>query len=256
MTPPQRYRHEPALRAGVRSWDAGPGAPAVFAFAPAGGNGSYFRPLAAALGDGWSVHAVDPPGHGLLPGPALERVEDLAALGRALLPAVEGPLVVCGASLGGFVAHRLALELEREGRTVAGLVVLGTPAYGARGECPSLRGLAGEALLDRLETLGGVPEGLRQHPDLLAQFLRAMATDLAAFDAVEPPTAPLRAPLLALAGHDDAFSPPRLLEGWRGCAEHVELATVPGPHLFLATAASDVARALCAWTGDPGRPAG
>jgi surfactin synthase thioesterase subunit len=242
MTLAQRYRFEPELRAGVRTW--GGRGPRVLAFPPAGGNGSYFRPLAAALGEDWSVHAVDPPGHGLLQGPALGSVEALAALGRRLIPPGSEPLVLLGASLGGYVAHRLALALEADGEAAAAVVVLGTPAYEARDRCPSLRGLEGAALLARLEPLGGVAPELRQQPELLGQFLRAMAVDIEAFEDTPAPPGRLAAPLLAIAGREDLFSPPPLLEGWRTRGARAWTETVPGPHLFLPASAAQVALRL------------
>jgi surfactin synthase thioesterase subunit len=252
---PQRYLRSEARQAGLRLYGEPPGHGRwVTGFPPAGGNASAFRALAVELGPGWTVAALDPPGHGLWPGPALESVAELLEVARELLPAGAEAGVLVGASLGGYVAHHLALALESEGKAPRALMLLGTPPYRHRARCLALGALEGEALLDALSTLGGLPTELRASPATLELFLGSLKADLRAFHGVVEPRGRLSCRVGVYGGLDDRLAPPQLFEDWRAVAEQARIELLPGPHLLLEPCAREIAAGVRSlWGADAPR---
>jgi medium-chain acyl-[acyl-carrier-protein] hydrolase len=252
---PQRYLRSEARQAGLRLYgELEGGGRWVTCFPPAGGNASAFRALAAALGPGWTVAALDPPGHGLWPGPPLESVAALLEVARELLPADAEAGVLVGASLGGYVAHHLALALESEGKAPRALVLLGTPPYRHRARCLALGELEGEALLDALSALGGLPPELRASPATLELFLRPLKADLRAFHGVVEPRGKLACRVAVFGGLEDRLAPPHLFADWREVVEQARVELLPGPHLLLDRCAAELAAGIQGlWEADAPR---
>jgi thioesterase domain-containing protein len=103
-------------------------------FAVPGHNGDVFCfiHLAKRLGDEQPFYALQPPGlDGLRP--PLERVEDLAAHYVAELRAVqpEGPYLIGGYCMGGFIAFELAQQLRARGAQIGLLALFETSLFWA-----------------------------------------------------------------------------------------------------------------------------
>ncbi|MCX4092551.1 type I polyketide synthase [Nocardia sp. alder85J] len=90
-----------------------------------GGGPHEYAGLAAAFGDAYTVLALPQPGFAT-PGPLPADMAALAAAHAVALTRDPGssPLVLCGHSAGGVVAHAVAERLEESGRPAAGLVLL------------------------------------------------------------------------------------------------------------------------------------
>lgn len=120
--------------------------------------------LVPALAERFSVHAVDLPGHGrsaLLPATSLDAAAD------ALAEQIPADAIVCGWSLGGLLAQRLAV---RAPAPLRGLVlVASTPCFVEREDWPHAMKLA---------TLEGFSSGLSEdHQGTLARFVRLNAVN-------------------------------------------------------------------------------
>ena len=110
-------------------------APVVVLLHGSGRAGRMWGPALGGLSGGWHVLAPDLPGFGRSEGPftvagAVQAVRDTIAVQTA-------PVHLCGLSLGGVIAIRVAAQL---GSQVASLVVTGTPVVPgtgpARGAAP------------------------------------------------------------------------------------------------------------------------
>lgn len=185
------------------------------------------------------------PGRGRRSGlpPLHDPAEAVADLTRALPRVLDDeavPWAVYGHSLGGLLAHALALSRQRAGAPGPALVVV---AAAAPPHLPS--GLAERPppsdrdLLARLVAAGGLPAEAADpcgrwarhvlpvlRDDLrLARALRAQAAVGGAL---------LRAPLLAVAGQGDRLAPHVVVRQWaRYAAGPFRLRVVPGGHVFL-----------------------
>lgn len=162
----------------------------------------------------------------------MESVESLADDMPALLDAlhVPGPVVICGLSMGGYVAQHVAV---RHPDRVAALVLVDTKleadapeARAARADLSAKVGRLGQAILaeamvPRLLASGSAAEpGRRPIEDLLrsvilAQPIASIQAALAALAARPDMTEPMRhvrAPTLLVCGAEDAITPPDCLE--------------------------------------------
>ncbi|MBB2927993.1 alpha/beta fold hydrolase [Paraburkholderia silvatlantica] len=110
--------------------------------------------VAALRTAGWRTLAVDPPGHGLSPGPGRTFTMDECA--EAVVQVLDAmgvftPVVLFGASWGGIVAPRAALRIPDR---VKGLVLFNTtaerPTWFSRANCTLLTLLLALPILDRM----------------------------------------------------------------------------------------------------------
>ena len=178
-------------------------------------------------------------------------IEQLAADALGLLDAlhVAGPVVVCGISMGGYVAQHVAL---RHPERVAALILVATKLEADTPEARAGRadlaakvgrlglGILADAMLPRLladsaaartaADRGAIETLLRQ--SILAQPLVTVQAALAALGARPDLTEAmrgLRVPTLLVAGAEDAITPPACLEA----AEEI----IPGAQLLIVPAA-------------------
>jgi pyochelin biosynthetic protein PchC len=237
----------PEHDAAVRTW-LHPGAPpprrAVLCFPFSGGSSTAFRPLAQALGPAWAVHAVDPPGHGLgAAGPVIEDVPTLVSTYRACLDPslLEGALLL-GFSLGGYVAHHLAVALADAPRPPAGLVLCSVPPY--EGRTRRYSDLPDEDLFRGLMQLGGIPRGLSEAASAFSMFAHVVRADFRAYEDCPAPGRRLALPTLVLVGAEDPICPTEGLEGWSAAFSSLETGVVQGSHIFLTDHADALAGRL------------
>lgn len=248
--------HDPAGRAGL-TVTAAPfdsALPSLLCLHGSGGRGDQFAEMFAQLEGGVNAAALDLPGHGATPGPAMNRVEDYAAWVAGFI--VAGPVrpVLLGHSLGGAIA--LTVGLTRP-ELLSGLVLWGT---GARLKVlPAiLEGLASAAEAAVDTTLGLVVENaysFAAHPSLkilgrahLAKAdPRVILGDYSACDRfdVMARLGEIGLPTLVVCGADDRLTP---LKYSQYLADHIagaRLSVIPGSgHMLQEERPVAAARAL------------
>lgn len=206
----------------------------LFVFPHAGGSDQEARAWRAP--PGLDVHAAVLPGRGRRaserPYRAMEPlVEDLADT----LP-TDRPFVFYGHSFGALVAFALARELRTRGLSGPTALIVGARGAPHVPEAlPLLSRLDQAAFLEEADRRwGGIPDGLRAHPDLLALFLKAVRADVLVLERWAPADEPpLDVPIVAVHAHDDPSVPADAVAAWR---EHTTGAfavhTVSGGHFF------------------------
>ncbi|MBQ0826974.1 non-ribosomal peptide synthetase [Streptomyces tagetis] len=149
----------------------GDGTP-LFAVHPAGGLSWCYAGLAARLGDDRPVYGLQArglAGDDRLPGTLWEEAEDYVAQLRAVRP--HGPYRLLGWSVGGVLAHTVAVLLQRAGEEVELLALLDAfPSEQWRGR-PAPE--EGDALTAVLRMAGVERTGERTREDVLATLRRA-----------------------------------------------------------------------------------
>jgi amino acid adenylation domain-containing protein len=243
--------------------------PPLFLLPGAIGSVLYLQPLAEALGEGRPVLALPTPG---LDGrPTLESMTELAAHHLRTLRRRQprGPYFLAGHSSGGRVAFAMAQQLERQGETVARLVILDTSAPDPGQDQPNRteRELLAE-LVEVFEELGGValgisPEAILSEPNAEDAYAKVMVAfqangvlfsrsaavaELKALAAVYRSALDahqdlriaqrLRAPIHLLLARDrggsEAFVDQRPAWGWaEGTEQGVVVDEVPGTHITM-----------------------
>ncbi len=244
----------PPLPAGLFSTDTGRASARGPALVLVHGAGECHRhwPPSLLTVPGRRVLAVDLPGHGGSPGPALPTVEAMAARLLEFLQAQGlGPAVLAGHSLGGAVALTAALLAPAR---VAGLVLIATGAR-LRVAPEVLEATRDPSALARAaETLAGfsvgseAPAGLREaYQADLAAAGPALHSDLLACDAfdVMERLPELRAPALVVCGTQDQLTPPKYGTFLRDCLPGSRLELVGGAgHLVMLEAPEQVSEAV------------
>jgi pimeloyl-ACP methyl ester carboxylesterase len=189
--------------------------------------------------------------------------ETIEAMAAALLAGEEGPLVLCGASMGGMIAMEAARQAPQR---IAGLALLGTTA---RPETPEMRQLRETAI--QLFAQGRAAEVLEAnvafafHPDqardavlvrsYLDFVLRAGAGQLILQNraVISRPDARvhlpgLRCPTLVMCGDSDQLTPPECSAEIARLVPHAELVTIARcGHMLTMEQPGEVNAALGRW---------
>jgi len=227
-------------------WIVGPPparTPAVrlFCLPYVGGAASVYEPWRGAFGDDVEVCPVELPGHQTrLREPAFTHVDALVdALASVLVDELDVPYALFGHSLGSLVAFELARELRRRGAgEPVALLVSGGPAPRLPRVHPPVHAASDAELVDRLRTLGGLPEEVLEEPDLLRRFLPTIRADFAVFETyTHEPGPPFACPVVAFTGSEDTDVPLARVAPWAEVStgpfsHHV----LPGGHFFVHTA--------------------
>lgn len=222
----------------------------LFCIPHAGGGASAYRGWADALPPEVEVCPVQLPGReNRMAEPAIDRLEPLVeALAEAVGRWSDLPFAVFGHSNGALIAFELARHLRaREARQMAHLFASGRRAPHLPQRTPFLHALPDDAFVREVRALGGTPEEVLAHPELLRLLIPLLRADIALNETYafrdEPP---LDLPLTAYGGIADEKAHRDELEGWaRHTARAFVLRLFPGDHFFLHGPARDaVLRAL------------
>lgn len=212
----------------------------LFCLHHAGGSAWMFRPWLLRPAPELEISAAQLPGHDARRAEPL--CTDLPALvGRladALEPLLDRPWGLFGHSMGALLAHELAHELGRRGRVPAGLWLAAHRAPGV-GRAAPIHQLPDDLFAEAIQRLGGTPDEVLAHPELLELFLPVLRADFALLETYDPPSpgtlrVPLACPLTVFGGEQDHLVSPAQLAPWRACASgRFRLKLYPGGHFFF-----------------------
>lgn len=168
------------------------------------------------------------------------REATIPAMAAALLREHAGPLVLCGASMGGMIAMEAARQAPER---VAGLALLGTDARADSAEMVAVREAAIELFLQgRAREVIAPNIGMAFHPDnaaalgpaYLAFVLAAGADQLVRQNRAviarpdqRPHLPSLKCPVLVMVGDADLLTPPERSEEIAALVPQAELVIVP-----------------------------
>ena len=213
----------------------------LYCFHHAGGGPSVYREWSAQLRGDVEVVPVLLPGRGLRfdEQPYTRMAPLVEGVLAALRPTLDRPFAFFGHSMGALVAFEVTVAMEGSGgATPEHLFVSGrrSPDELHRGE--PIHALPEDAFLTEMQRLyGGVPEAVRNEPELLALFLPALRADVEVFETYAPLTdRKVTCPLRVYGGTDDRRPKPETLPGWQRVAERpISVQTFPGDHFYLNT---------------------
>jgi medium-chain acyl-[acyl-carrier-protein] hydrolase len=215
----------------------------LLCFPYAGGGAAAYRTWRNRLPSSVQVVAAPLPGReARVREAARTRLADLVAqLADELAPHMQGHFAFFGHSMGALVAYELSHYLWARRRPLP--LRLFVSAHRSP-ELPrpvrDLHPLPDAELIDELRRLGGTPEPVLQHAELMAMVLPILRADLEACETYVHPAharAPLPLPISAFAGADDRRVGPEGLVGWqRHTQTDFRLRVLPGGHFFLHTA--------------------
>src|SRR5882757_342820 len=158
-------------------------------FHHAGGSAAAYHPMARRLPARWDLLLMDLPGRGKRSAePVVANMSTLVEqTADALRPWLDTPIALFGHSLGSIMATEVARALEGEGRGPCWVGVSARPAPRHHAMCRArLHELDDQRLLAELESMGGLPDRIREFPEFLDRFLRTVRADLRAVDSFVP----------------------------------------------------------------------
>jgi surfactin synthase thioesterase subunit len=203
-----------------------------------GGAGVYLR-WADSMPPGTELAAVCYPGReGRFMEDFAADWDALAEDALAVVTAVEGPYVLFGHSMGGWMAFDVASRIEeRGGRAPEALVVsaANAPSFGltVRDMFPAQQD-TDEQLMDWMRTFGLLPEHVLGDPDLAQMALELMRADIRVRDTFyHREGAKVSTPLQILSGTDDDIIDQHVAEHWRKLStSDVRHDVLPGGHFY------------------------
>ncbi|MFD4056947.1 thioesterase II family protein [Streptomyces californicus] len=203
----------------------------------AGGSASYFFPVSRAMTPKTEVLAIQYPGRqDRMSEPSVGSIEDLAdAVVRAVLPwSQDRPVALFGHSMGASLGYEVALRLEAEGVTPAGLFASGRRAP-SRFRAETVHQRDDDGLIAEIKALSGTNSSLLGDEEVLRMILPAIRNDYRAAETYNPgPGRKLTCPVTALIGDSD---PKSTVEEARAWQEHTQGAfehrVFPGGHFYL-----------------------
>lgn len=200
---------------------------------------------------GWEVHLADDiglwpiqmPGRGRrIDEPPIDDLHRLAdVLFADLRPLLAQPHVIFGHSMGSVLGYELARRTEAAGLPPARLLVA-SARYAPHVPPPApVAHLGDQALVARISDLGGTPPEVLASPEMLAFLGPVFRADFRANDRYLAAIDPIRAPIAAYGGIEDATAGRAELDGWalqtrgRFCVRQF-----PGGHFYLKDMAGPV----------------
>ncbi|MGB8954062.1 MAG: alpha/beta fold hydrolase [Tumebacillaceae bacterium] len=216
----------------------------LICFPFAGGYSTAFRPIAQAIKSDWGVIAIEPPGHGTNRDPFLTSIDEMAdAYVNGLRPYLNTRFALFGHSMGGWVTYKIAQKLEAQGLYPEVVIISGIRPPGYEGDTTA--DMSDKEFIDYVVSLGGIPEEMLAHQELVDLFLPALRADFGALDTFDiTDRTPLRAPVHFLAGTDDPENTPEQVKDWVEYAPNAQFHTFEGKHMFILSHAPDVAKLI------------
>ncbi|MFC4031589.1 thioesterase II family protein [Streptomyces polygonati] len=218
--------------------DAPAGAIRVFALPHAGGASVMYREWNDLLPADISLQAVQLPGRqDRRFEPADLTIEPLVeSLRDALLAELDDrPFALFGHSMGGLVAYRLALELERAGDPTP--ILIGAAAWSPEGfTMPTQEkiSLPEDELVAWLLSLGSLPPEIYQDPAVMALTMPATRADLTVCANYTDDGARVDCPVIAYTATDDPLMEPGAARSWATrSSAYLGECTFPGGHFFI-----------------------
>lgn len=210
----------------------------LFCFPFAGGSGTVFRNWNKRLPRDVEVVALELPGRQRRFGePLIRRMDQLLeVLVKEIEPLLDVPSAFFGHSLGGTVCFELARRLRDLGKIEPRyLFVSGCGAPQTRRSEKIRHKLPDDAFVDSLVDLGGIPQGLLEHKELLSLVLPVLRADVEMIEtwSFEADT-PLDLGITAFGGLADPDVTSLELEAWRAQTRlGFHSVWIPGDHFFI-----------------------
>lgn len=222
----RRYLDEQGASASVR----------MICFHHAGGGSSLFRGWQRALGPHVAVCPVLLPGHeGRLGEPRHTDLAELVAdIDRDLNDVLAAPHVLFGHSMGALLAYTLTCRrADRDAPLPRALLVSGYPAPYLPTPLP-LVGDDPDEVVSILSSIGGLPSGVLEWEQGLAEWLPVAVDDLRLCRDVQPVDTRLPIPVHVFGADADPLVATADLRAWDRCSDlPLDVRVLRGDHFYL-----------------------
>ncbi|NHB88122.1 thioesterase II family protein [Photorhabdus tasmaniensis] len=218
-------------------------------FPHAGGSAAVMHNFSAALKKYFSVHTMELPGRGKRRKERLlYKIDDAIADFATKVPS-QGALTFIGHSLGAYLAYMMAryVRCRQPGRQVNLVVISNLPIHLRKCFCEIRQGETSEdKLLDFATYAGGIPDWLKDEPELRSQFLQVLAADLSIADSINQNQDRQleNIPLFVIYGNDDPLLDERVLEWSQYGPGIFKVLSLSGGHFILSDRGEEIAHQI------------
>jgi surfactin synthase thioesterase subunit len=214
------------------------GAVRLFCLPYVGGGASIFRGWSARMVAGIEVFPIQLPGReNRLAELAFDDLAALVkALGGAIRPYLTTPFALFGHSMGALIAYELARELTaHRGPAPVHLFVSACRAPHLPGREQRRHSLSDAQLISELRRLGGTPDEVLRHPELLQVLLPVLRADFTMIDTYVHDAEPqLDCPVTVFGALQDPSVSREELALWRSVTRaQFDLQVFPGDHFYV-----------------------
>lgn len=198
----------------------------------AGGYSNSFLQLKKHIPNELKIISFDPPGHGSNLSPLIDDLEELVSLYlKECSSFLGGEFILFGHSMGGIIVYRMAQLLESQGIFPSNVIISAMSPPGMRKQSSHLND---EEFIQYISDMGGIPEEILQHQELLQYILPVIRTDFYAIDNyVIDDLSPLCSPISLINGTEDLEYSPQKALAWKKWGKEVCFSTVEGGHMFI-----------------------
>jgi medium-chain acyl-[acyl-carrier-protein] hydrolase len=210
----------------------------LFCFPYAGGGASIYREWAKQLPADVEVCPIQLPGreNRIVERPFTSLEPLIQTLAEVLRPYLDLPFSFFGHSLGSLVSFELTRYLRRHSLPQPRRLLLSAhraPQLTDRGK--PIHALPDAEFIDALKTLGGTPEEVLRHAELMELLLPTLRADFTIYETYHyQPEAPLACPFTVFGGEDDREVSVPELEAWRlQTTGEFRLRMFPGAHFYI-----------------------
>jgi medium-chain acyl-[acyl-carrier-protein] hydrolase len=260
MTPSMKVGQATTSSAFVRFAATGTARRRLLCLPYAGGGPSIYRLWPKSLPADIEVIVAKVPGRDPSSRQApLDSIADIVAVVVAATTELQAddplPFALFGHSMGALVAFETAVVLERAGGPSPDILfVSGRRPPDELHDGQQIHALADELFLDRMQDLyGGVPDVIRNEPDLLRMLLPTLRADIRALETYAPDThGSVRCQVRVYGGLHDTHPRPSQLPGWQRVAERpVTVRAFDGGHFYLNDARDELVADIAAtWNAE------
>jgi external thioesterase TEII len=203
-----------------------------------GGSGYSYMSLVNELPGDIEVLVINPPGHLMNGGKALESIAAMVYVyTRELRPLVKETALFFGHSIGGLVAYEVVKELQNTVPVKGMVISSANPPHLISDAVDMHSEMDTDELIRKSNKMGGVPQIFKEEPVLLESFINGLRGDLKAlenYSAVKPnPNGKLNTTAAVLYSENDYIVNIEKLKEWELYLDCREYIPFPGNHFYL-----------------------
>lgn len=154
---------------------------------------------------------------------------------QEIVPLLDSPYAIYGHSMGAKVAYLLARRIREQGKpSPMHLFISGTDAPSVPNRKPPRHLLSHDEFISSIQEMGGLPEEVLKHKELLEYFEPILRADFKASETYEHKTdTPLEIPITVMVGNEEDMEEADILEWQTETSHPMRLCKFPGNHFFI-----------------------
>lgn len=209
----------------------------LFCLPFAGGSATVFKKYQRYFSNKIAIIPIDLPGHGLyFRDPLLYNLDDMVDwIYRQIADRLSSPFAIYGHSMGGHLGHGLIHRIVREHKQLPQhLFISGNGSPSVPVKQMNYHLLPDDEFVNKLITMGGMPDLLLKEEELLELFLPILRADFQALSEYKyKPAQPFSTPVTVFYSLDDSYSFNEISNWKLETSSKIDFIEFSGNHFFI-----------------------